>query len=102
MQEFFVNGIGAHDLVNGPFTIRRFAEIDRSLHNTLNIGEIEPVFPVTGGTGQTFGLGLKLLTAVCEGKCFNWHGRKFKEMVQIGCPGLRVKVKMINHGDRMR
>jgi hypothetical protein len=95
MQKFLVYGVGAHDLFNRPFTVRRFAEVDRSLHNTLNIGEIEPVFSIAGGTGQTFGLGLKLLAAICEGKGFDWHGLKFKEMVQIGCLRKRARIPFL-------
>jgi hypothetical protein len=77
MQKILMNGMGAHNLTDCPFPFGRLVNVDRPLHNTLNIGEIEPVLSVTAGTKQTFGFSLKLLVAISEGKGFDWHDLVF-------------------------
>jgi hypothetical protein len=77
MQKILVYGMGAHNFTDCPFPFGGFVNVDRSLHDTLNIGEIEPVFPVTTGTKQTFSLSLKLLVAIYKGEGFNWHSGVF-------------------------
>jgi len=85
MQEILGNGMGTHNFTDRPFPLRGFVNIDRSLHNTLDIGEIEPVFSITVGAWQAFGFSLKLLVAVCKREGFGWHKIRLGNKLQNEC-----------------
>src|SRR5580704_13517742 len=73
MQKFFRNRVYAHELLDEPLTFRRFSYLDRSLHNTLNIGEGKPVPSETIGIRQAFRHCLILLFTISERERFSLH-----------------------------